>query len=296
MAAPGVVQAFFSQQTQRFAHAEVHVHRGGVVIHPIASPVLVEQGDIEVPVGHLAAAGSQLGLSPRTHGEGAEAGGAAEPLLAAAVGQIHLPGVEQQRHRPQRGDGVQQQQAVVPAAELADALHRLADAGGGFGMDHRQDGRLVIDQGLLQLLETEGLAPGALDRHHIGPVTTGHIHQALAEIAHHRHQHLVAGFDGVGQRGLHGGTAGAAHRNREPVIGLPGVAQQLLHFAHQLDVEGIEMADRRPGEGLEHLGMGVGGTWTEQQTFGSGDRIQQEPMAGIERRLHGKNQDRSGGG
>ena len=72
--------------------------------------------------------------------------------------------------------------------------------------------------------------------------------------------------------------------------------QQLLHLAHKLDVKGVEMADRGPGEGLEHLGMGVGGTWTEQQTFRGGDRIELEPMAGIDGRLHRKNQDRSGGG
>ncbi|MFY8099513.1 MAG: serine--tRNA ligase, partial [Allorhizobium sp.] len=46
-------------------------------------------------------------------------------------------------------------------AELTDALHGLADAGGGFGVHHRQDGGLVGDQRGLEFRQTEGFAPGA---------------------------------------------------------------------------------------------------------------------------------------
>ena len=282
VAGPGVLDALLGQQAQGLAHAEVHVHRCRVVIHAVAAPVLVEQRHIEVPVGHFALATHQLGLGPRTHREGAQAGRAAQALLAAAVGEVDLPRIQQKGHTTERGDGVKQQQAVVLAAELTDALHGLADAGGGFGVHHRQDGGLVGDQRGLEFRQAEGLTPGALDRHHVGPVAAGHVGEAQAEVAHHRHQHRVAGFNGVGQGGLHRGAAGAAHRNGEAVVGLPHVAQQLLHLTHQLDIQGIEVADRHPGQGLKHHRMGIGGAWSEQQTFRRSDGIQPEPMGVVD--------------
>ena len=130
-------------------------------------------------------------------------------------------------------------------------------------MDQGQHLGLVLLQAGFDLLEAEGFAPGLLDRVHLGPVATGHIGEAQAEVALDRHQHAVARFDHVGDRGFHGRTAGAAHRNRQAVIGLPDVAEQLLHLPHQLDVEGIQVANRHAGEGLQHGGMGIGGTGTQ---------------------------------
>ena len=98
VARPGVFDALFGQQAQGLAHAEVHVHRRRVVVHPVAAPVLVQQAHIQVPVGHLAATGVELGLGPGAHGEGTQARRAAEALLAAAIGQIHLPLVQFQGH------------------------------------------------------------------------------------------------------------------------------------------------------------------------------------------------------
>ena len=153
-------------------------------------------------------------------------------------------------------------------------------------MHDRQDLGAVAQQGLLQLLEAEGLPPGLLDRHHLGPVAAGHIGQAQTEIALHRHQHLLTGLDRVGQGGLHGGAAGATHGNSETVVGLPGVAQQLLHLPHQLDIEGIQVADRGAGQGLQHGRMGVGWSRTEQQPVWCGDRGQSKAMGGIDWRQH----------
>ena len=70
MTGPGLFQAFFSEQPQGFAHAVVHVHRSRVVINTIAAPIVIEQRDIEVPIGHFALAAGQLLLGPWTHREG----------------------------------------------------------------------------------------------------------------------------------------------------------------------------------------------------------------------------------
>ena len=231
---------------------------------------------------HLAASGHHLGLGPGSHGEGPKTRRAAEALLAAAVGEINLPVVDVKGHTTEGGDRVEQQQAVVLAAEVTDASHRLTDAGGCFGVNHRQDGRLVLDQCGLKLLKREPLSPGFLDRFHITAIATGHVRQAKTEIALHSHQDGVTGFDRVGQGGFHGSTARATHWQRQPVVGLPGVAQKLLHFPHQLHIKRIEMADRGAGQRFQNRGMGVGGAWPQQQTIRRVDRGEGLAMSGID--------------
>ena len=98
MSCPGLIETFFSQKSQCFPHPEIHIHRRGVVINPIATPVLVQQGNVEVPIRHLASAGLHLGLSAGSHGERAEAGGAAQAFLTTAVRQINFPIVDVKRH------------------------------------------------------------------------------------------------------------------------------------------------------------------------------------------------------
>ena len=252
------------------------------MIDAIAAPVLIQQGHIEVPVGHLAAAGHHLGLGPGAHGEGPKTRRAAEALLAAAVGQINLPVVDVKRHTTKGRDGVQQQQAVVLAAEVTDASHRLTDTGGCFGVNHRQDGRLVLDQSGLKFLKREPLTPGLLDRFHFTPVATGHVRQAKTEIALYSHKDGVTGFDRVGQGGFHGSTARATHWQRQPVVRLPGVAQQLLNFPHQLHIKRIEVAYGSAGQRFQNRGMGVGGAWPQQQTIRRVDRGEGLAMSGID--------------
>ena len=98
MSCPGLIEPFFRQQSECFPHPEIHIHRRCVVINPIATPVLVQQGNVEVPIRHLASAGLHLGLSAGSHGERAEAGGAAQAFLTTAVRQINFPIVDVKRH------------------------------------------------------------------------------------------------------------------------------------------------------------------------------------------------------
>ena len=125
------------------------------------------------------------------------------------------------------------------AAEIAHALHRLADARRCFGVHKSQDCRLVFDQCSFQLLEGEPLAPGLFDGFHRGAVTTGHIGESQSEIALDSNKNGVARLNRVGQGGFHGSAARATHRQGESVVGLPGVTKQLLNLPHQLHVERI---------------------------------------------------------
>ena len=59
--------------------------------------------------------------------------------------------------------------------EVANALQGLADAGGGLGVDDRQQGGVMGLQGGPDLLKAEGFAPGALDSDDLGSVAASHI-------------------------------------------------------------------------------------------------------------------------
>jgi len=166
----------------------------------------------------------------------------------------------------------------VLTAEITDALHRLTDARGGLGMHHRQDLRLVLLEAGFDLLEAEGFTPGLLDGLNIGPVAASHVLQTQAEIALDRNQNGVARFNDVGDRGFHRRRASAAHRQGQAVVGLPGVAKQLLDFAHEGHIEGVQVADRRAAQGLQNGGMGVGGAGSQQQTLRSVNRSKRQPM------------------
>ena len=127
-------------------------------------------------------------------------------------------------------------------------------------------------------VEAEGFTPRSRHFNNLGPVAAAHVDQALAEITDHANNNGLAGFDGVGDGGLHGRTAGATHRDGETVIGLPGVAQHLLHLVHQLEVERIEVTQRWPGDGLQYPRISVRRTWAKQQTIRRCDRIQAQTM------------------
>ena len=177
MAGPGCLQSLLGQQAQGFAHAEIHIDWRRMVVHPIAAPVLIQQGDVQVPVGDLAGPGHHFCFGSRAHGEGTKSWRTAEALLAAAVGQIYLPFIEVEGHRTKGSDGIKQEQAVVLTAEIADALHGLADPGRCFGMDNGQNFGPMGGYGVLEFSKAECFPPGLLDRHNIGPVATGHVGQ-----------------------------------------------------------------------------------------------------------------------
>ena len=75
------------------------------------------------------------------------------------------------------------------------------------------------------------------------------------------------------------------------MIGLPGVAQELLHLTHQLDVKGIQVADRRAGQGIQHRGVGIGRAGTQEQPVGRGDRRKGLPVTVVDREGSVRHQD-----
>ena len=139
-------------------------------------------------------------------------------------------------------------------------------------MHNRQDGGLVLNQSRFELFLCKRFTPGLFDHLHIGAVTTGHVHKTIPEVALHSNENGVSGFNRIGKGCFHGGTARAAHRQGQAVVGLPGVAKKLLDFTHQLYIKRIKVADRIARQSLEHRGIGVRRSWTEQQTIGGVDR------------------------
>ena len=59
--------------------------------------------------------------------------------------------------------------------EVANALQGLADAGGGFGVDDRQQTGVMGLQGGPNLLKAEGFAPGTFDGDDLGSVAASHV-------------------------------------------------------------------------------------------------------------------------
>lgn len=86
--------------------------------------------------------------------------GAAQTFLAAAVGEVHLPFIQEQRNSTQRGDRVEQEQTVVLTAEITNAIHGLANPSGRFSVNQRKDGWLVLNQGRFEFFKRERFPQG----------------------------------------------------------------------------------------------------------------------------------------
>jgi len=152
------------------------------------------------------------------------------------------------------------------SAQLAYLFQRLTSAGRGLGVNQGKDGGAMFFQPGAQLVETEDFTPGFCDLAYIAAITTGHVDQPQTEVPIDTNQDDVARLHGVGEAGFHGGAAGAADRDGYLVVGLPRVTEQLLHFVHQLDKHGVEMADLWCAQCLQHARMGVGGAGAEQES------------------------------
>ena len=126
----------------------------------------------------------------------------------------------------------------------------------------------------LELLKRKPLSPWLLDGSDVCAIPTGHVDEAQAEIALHRHQNGVTGFNGVRQGCLHGRTPGSAHRQRETVFGLPGIAEKFLNFAHQLHIKRIEVPDGCSSQCLENCRVGIGRPRSKEKSVRGGDRVE----------------------
>ena len=183
--------------------------------------------------------------------EGGEAGRAVQALLRAGERGVDAGLVEAQRVPAERRHAVDEQQRVLVAAGVGEAVQRLRDTGRGLAVDddhrvqaagRRRDEPLVVDRA----------APLGLDlddvRARAGQLV-GHPH---AEQAVNAADDAIAGVDEVRDERLHPGAARPGDRERRGVLRLEGLAQQVDRLAHDRRERGIHVADRRLRERFEH--------------------------------------------
>ncbi len=132
VASPARVEPFLFDDRQRFVQRVDQRGRHRVVVLA-AQPVVLEQREVEVE----AAAFHPLRERARTEHDGREARRPAQAFLRARVRGIHAPAADVERHAAQRRDGVDDGQRAVLARNRGEIAHRVDDAGGRFGMDHR---------------------------------------------------------------------------------------------------------------------------------------------------------------
>jgi hypothetical protein len=151
-----------------------------------------------------------------------------------------------------RGSGVAVEEDVVPAADLADRVQRLAHSGGGVALHQRDQRGPHADDGLLDRLGREHLAPRDLDRVHLGTAAGGDLLQQVPETAEDRHQHAVAGLQQRHQRRLDAGAGGAVDEEGLRVLRAEDGAVQLHRLVHGGGHERVELADQLRGHGPQH--------------------------------------------
>jgi hypothetical protein len=90
----------------------------------------------------------------------------------------------------------------------------------------------------------------------------GHAHP---EDARHADHHPVAGFEQIGEAGLHARAAGRRERQRHGVSGAEQLAQALLHVVEHGEEGRVEVSDQGLRHGVQDPGVDVGGTRAEQE-------------------------------
>ena len=192
--------------------------------------------------------------------KGARPGCDAEALLGAGVADVDAPVVGAQLDAGDGGDGVGQQQGVALAGTQRGDVG--ADAGRGLGVDGGDDRRRRV--GGEHAVDVDRLPPLVLDRDDLGAAPCRDVGHPLAEEAVDRDHDDVAGVDGVDERRLHAGRPGRAERQRAGVGGAPDRAEHVARLVHDPEELRVEVAEQRVCQGAGGLGVGVGGTGTEE--------------------------------
>ena len=119
---------------------------------------------------------------------------------------------------------------------------------------------------VLELGRVDRAAPGVLDDDRGAAGALHVLLYAPAEHAVDADHHLVARLHQVDEAGLHARRARRRDRKRELVLGAEGVAQELFELVHHGYELGIQMADGRAREGVEHTWVHIGGSGTHKGT------------------------------
>mmetsp|Transcript_11507 Transcript_11507/g.39301 ORF Transcript_11507/g.39301 Transcript_11507/m.39301 type:complete len:370 (+) Transcript_11507:389-1498(+) len=261
MPLPAVLEALLGEHLEALAERIQHGDGRRVVVGArgvaVGHHVLADHVHVEVPVLDRLRTPRHLLEGALAKGQRGHAGRDAEGLLAACVGRVNTPAVEEDGHAADGGDRVREQEAVVFAADLRDPFHGLPRAGGGLRVRNPEELGLVLGERRADLVQGEHLAPRAVDARHVVRVPRGHVHRALAEVAIHGAEGHVAVLRQVRMRRFPRRRARAADRDGERVLRLPRVPQQLLGLLHELQEVRIHVAHHGCGHCRVHARMRV---------------------------------------
>ncbi len=263
-----LVGPLFQDQPEGLIQTVMHVDGSSVMVGPGGPfPVLHDQGQVQVPVGHLGFSILQGFDRFVRKGERGQSGGTGEAFLGAAVKGIDAPIVHLDVQAPEAGDGVHEIDRVRPLEQCADLFHGIFHAGGGLGVDDGDDlVGLFGDLGLYPV-DRHGLAPFKRHGVDIGAQAFGHILHPGAEHPVDKDEHRVAFFDEVDKTRFHAGGPGAGHGDRQSVPGVEQGPEIRLDGVHDPDEVGVEMAQGLFSERRIDAVVDAGGPGPHEEDF-----------------------------
>ena len=198
------------------------------------------------PVGEGGVVGGGRGLAVLEDVDGAagehedaEAGGAADGLLAGGQDDVDVPGVEGDLLTADAADAVDDDEGLGADAadDLGDALDVGEHAGGGVDVGDGDDLVGLLLQGLLDLLKRGALADGGLDLRGVGAVGFQARGEGVGEVAGVQDEGVLTLLDQVGGDDVpaEGTTAG----DDDGLSGGVGGLEELPHHAQSL-TEGLD--------------------------------------------------------
>jgi hypothetical protein len=221
-------------EAQRLVQRDDELHGRDVVQRAAAAAVgpLGEEAD-EVEVPGLPGTDPPLELAQRAVA-GRERGQArrrAEARVTDGEGDVDELLVEPQRLAAQGGRTVDEQQRVVLAAGVAEAIERLRNARGGLAV-HDGDGVAAGAHRGHDPLGRQRAPELAVDAYDVRARAREGSGEALADQAGDAAHDAVARIDEVRDGGLHAGAAGAGDRQCRARGGCERVAQKHLRLVH----------------------------------------------------------------
>ena len=213
-----------------------------MVVKPIASPVVLDQRQIEIPAPHLGLPLFQGFDRARTECHGCQARRGSDAFLTAGEDRIDFPAVGFDGQAAQRCNAVEREQGAFLMCDLRDLFDRLPGTRRGLSMHHADDLRPRAPDRRLHLIGIEHFAKRPFDHRQLGSRPVGHLFHPGAEETADADEHLVAGLDQVVNDGFHAGRPRAGNRQSQGIRGLEHVPEQILRLVHERDEVGVQGA------------------------------------------------------
>lgn len=200
------------------------------------------------PVGHGGVVGGRRGLAVAEAVDGtgrghddAEAGRAADGLLAGGQDDVDVPGVEGDLFTADGADAVDDDEGVGAdtADKLGDTLHVTEDTGGGVDVGDGEELVGLLLEGLLDLLERGAVSDGGLELGGVGAVGFQASSERIGEVTGVQDERVLTPLDQVG--GDHVPAEGTTAGNDEGLSGGVGGLEKLANESQGLS-EGLDEA------------------------------------------------------